>query len=132
MNNYDLVMKGKSVYPSIDNKCISIVLKIDMENDYKNIIDTDISFKEFIERLKSDEDYRKEVLEIIKEYYGFNNLKLITNSSYDKWYFVNYKNINNDCCSLNYVIKVGSLNTYSMMDDYTDLFNNKIIYKTNY
>ena len=132
MNNYDLVMKGKSVYPSIDNKCISIVLKIDMENDYKNIIETDISFKEFIERLKSDEDYRKEVLEIIKEYYGFNNLKLITNSSYDKWYFVNYKNINNDCCSLNYVIKVGSLNTYSMMDDYTDLFNNKIIYKTNY
>ena len=132
MNNYDLVMKGKSVYPSIDNKCISIVLKIDMENDYKNIIDTDISFKEFVEKLKSDEVYKKEVLEIIKEYYGFNNLKLITNSSYDKWYFVDYKNINNNCCSLNYVIKVGSLNTYSMMDDYTDLFNNKIIYKTNY
>ena len=131
MNNFDLLMKGKSLYPSIDDKCISIVLRIDMENDYKNIIDTDMTFKDFINKLKNDQEYKKEVLEIIKEYYGFNNLKLITNSSYDKWYFVNYKN-NKSIYNLNYIIKVGTLNTYSMMDDYTDLFNNKIIYKTNY
>ena len=132
MNNFDLIMKGKNMYPSIENKYISIVLTIDMRKNYKDIFEIDLSFDEFIYNLKNDENFKKEVLESIKEYYGFNNLKLITNSSYDKWYFVDYKNVINNNYNLNYVIQVGTLNTESIMDDYLDLFNNKIIYKTNY
>ena len=132
MNNFDLIMKGKNMYPSIENKYISIVLTIDMRKNYKDIFEVDLSFDEFIYNLKNDENFKKEALESIKEYYGFSNLKLITNSSYDKWYFVDYKNVINNNYNLNYVIQVGTLNTESIMDDYLDLFNNKIIYKTNY
>lgn len=132
MNNFDLIMKGKNMYPSIENKYISIVLTIDMRKNYKDIFGVDLSFDEFIYNLKNDENFKKEALESIKEYYGFSNLKLITNSSYDKWYFVDYKNVINNNYNLNYVIQVGTLNTESIMDDYLDLFNNKIIYKTNY
>ena len=132
MNNFDLIMKGKNMYPSIENKYISIVLTIDMKKNYKDIFGVDLSFDEFIYNLKNNEEYMKDALETIKDYYGFSNLKLITNSSYDKWYFVNYKNVINNNYNLNYVIQVGTLNTESIMDDYLDLFNNKIIYKTNY
>ena len=132
MNNFDLIMKGKNMYPSIENKYISIVLSIDMRKNYKDIFGVDLSFDEFIYNLKNDDNFKKEALESIKDYYGFSNLKLITNSSYDKWYFVDYKNVINNNYNLNYVIQVGTLNTESIMDDYLDLFNNKIIYKTNY
>ncbi len=132
MNNFDLIMKGKNMYPSIENKYISIVLTSDMKRNYKDIFGVDLSFDEFIYNLKNNEEYMKDALESIKDYYGFSNLKLITNSSYDKWYFVDYKNVINNNYNLNYVIQVGTLNTESIMDDYLDLFNNKIIYKTNY
>ena len=129
MNNFDLILKGAVMYPSIDDKYISLVLKVDMKENYKKIFGVDISFEEFIEKLKNDDYYRKEILESINNYYGISNLKLITNSSYDTWYFVNYRNRVNDNYNLNYVIKVGTLNTFSIMDDYVDLFNNNIVYK---
>jgi hypothetical protein len=56
-------------------------------------------------------------------------MPIITDSSYENWYFVNYLDTVSNYYSFDLVNKIGSMNTYSMMDDYIDLFNNKIEYK---
>lgn len=129
MNNFDLILKGAQLCPYLGDKIITPVLCIDMKENYKSIFDTEMDFDTFIEKIKTDSSYRKEIINNILNYYGISNLKLITNSSYDKWYFVNKDNRKVSNYNMNYVIKVGTLNTYSIMDDYVDLFNNQIIYK---
>ena len=129
MNNFDKVLKGLNLYPSVKNKFVSIVLTVNMKEKFKEIFDIDCTFEEFINDLKNDSIIKKIVFDILYEYFGFKKMPVITDSSYEKWYFVKYKDdIKNDY-SFNYVEKVGNMNTLSIMDDYTDLFNNKIEYK---
>ena len=105
MNNYDKVINGVNLYPVIGKKYINIVFESD-------------SFTKFI------------VMEVLYEYYGFKKLRVITDSTYEKWYFVDYIENRFNSYTIDFVAKIGCMNKYSMMDDYIDLFNNRIEYKT--
>ncbi|MBR4260744.1 MAG: hypothetical protein IKQ33_02170 [Clostridia bacterium] len=129
MNNLDKVLKGINLYPVIGEKYLNIVLKINMKEEYKEIFGLDCSFDEFIEDLKKDEFTRFIVFQVLYDYYGCKRMPIITDSSFENWYLVNYLDKVNNPYTLSFVDKIGSMNTYSMMDDYVDLFNNKIEYK---
>ena len=100
-----------------------------MREEYKEIFGVECSFEEFIKDLKEDEFTRFIVLQVLNEYYGCKRMPVLTDSSYENWYFVNYLDKVNNPYTFEFVNKIGSMNTYSMMDDYVDLFNNKIEYK---
>ena len=129
MNNLDKILKGINLYPVIENKYVNIVLKVNMKEEYQEIFRLECSFDEFIKDLKEDEFTRFIVLQVLYDYYGFKKMPVITDSSYENWYFVNYMDAVSNPYTLEFVDKIGSMNTYSMMDDYVDLFNNKIEYK---
>ena len=129
MNNLDKVLKGLNLYPVVGEKYINIVLKVDMKKEYKDIFELDCSFEEFINDLKSDELTRKIAVDVLYDYYGFKKMPIITDSSYENWYFVEYNDKAFNKYTFSYVDKIGSMNTLSMLDDYTDLFNNSIVYK---
>ena len=129
MNNLDKILKGLNLYPSIGEKYISIVLKIDMRKEFKEIFELDCTFEEFINELKEDDITKKIILDVLYEYYGFKKMPIITDSTYENWYFVKYNDKASNKYTFSYVDKIGSMNRLSMMDDYTDLFNNNIVYK---
>ena len=130
MNNYDKVINGVNLYPVIGNKYINIVFEIDMRKEYKEIFGVTCSFREFINEIKSDSFTKFIVMEVLYEYYGFKKLRVITDSTYEKWYFVDYIENRFNSYTIDFVAKIGCMNKYSMMDDYIDLFNNRIEYKT--
>jgi hypothetical protein len=117
-----------SIYPFLDNKKISIVLTVNMREDYKEIFGVDSSFESFIEMIKKDKLTLKIAMEILYEYYGFKKMPVITDSSYEKWYFVKYSENVKDT-NYNYYLKIGNMNKKYMLGNYVDLFNNKIEYK---
>ena len=121
-------MNNFNIYPLLDNKKISIVLTINMKEDYKEIFGVDSSFESFIEMIKKDKFILKIAMEILYEYYGFKKMPIITDSSYEKWYFVKYSDIIKEN-SYNYYLKIGNMNKKYMLGNYIDLFNNKIEYK---
>lgn len=129
MNNLEKILKGINLYPAVKNKYINIVLEIDMRKEYKEIFGVDCSFDEFVREIKDDKFTRFIVQEVLYDYYGFKRMPVITDSSYEKWYFVDYIEKVYNPYTIGFVEKIGSMNKYSMMDDYTDLFNNKIEYK---
>lgn len=129
MNNFDKVLKGVNLYPSVDNKFVSIVLSVNMKKDYKEIFEIDCSFEEFIEDIKNDEFTRNIAFDILYEYFGFKKMPIITDSSFENWYFISLKDKVVNPYTISYVDKIGSMNTLSIMDDYVDLFNNRIEYK---
>ena len=129
MNNLDKILKGITLYPVVGDKYVNIVLKIDMRDEYKEIFGVDCTYEEFVKELKDDPLTRYVVLQVLYEYYGFKRMPVITDSSYENWYFVNYIDKVKNPYTFAFAIKVGCMNTYSMMDDYVDLFNNKIEYK---
>ncbi len=121
-------MHNFSIYPFLDNRKISIVLTVNMKEDYKEIFGVEESFESFIEKIKSDKFVLKIATDILYEYYGFKKMPVITDSSYEKWYFVKYsENIKEDY--YNYYLKIGNMNKNCMLGNYVDLFNNKIEYK---
>jgi len=130
MNNYDKVINGINLYPVIGNKHINIVFEIDMRKEYKEIFGVDCSFYDFIHEIKSDSFTELIVKEVLYDYYGFKRMRIITDSTYEKWYFVDYIENKYNPYTISFVEKIGCMNKYSMMDDYIDLFNNKIEYKT--
>ena len=129
MNNLDKILKGLNLYPVIKDKYVNIVLKVDMKKEYKEIFGVDCSFEEFIDDLKNDSLTMYIVREVLYEYFGFKKMPIITDSSYENWYFVDYIDKVSNVYNFNIASKYASMNTYSMMDDYIDLFNNKIEYK---
>ncbi len=129
MNNLDKVLNGLNLYPVIGEKYIRIVLKVDMKKEYQDIFELNCSFEEFINDLKNDELTRKIAVDVLYEYYGFKKMPIITDSSYENWYFVEYNNKALNKYTFSYVDKIGSMNTLSMLDDYVDLFNNNIVYR---
>ena len=130
MNNLDKILKGLNLYPAIGEKYISLVLKIEMRKEFKEIFELDCTFEEFIDELKEDDITKKIILDVLYEYYGFKKMPVITDSSFENWYFVKYNDKVTNKYTFNYLDKIGSMNTYSMLDNYTDLFNNKIVYRT--
>ena len=129
MNNLDKILKGLNLYPVIKDKYVNIVLKVDMKKEYKEIFGVDCSFEDFIDDLKNDSLTMYIVREVLYEYFGFKKMPIITDSSYENWYFVDYIDKVSNVYNFNIASKYASMNTYSMMDDYIDLFNNKIEYK---
>ena len=129
MNNIEKIIKGINLYPTIKDKYINIVLELDMRKEYKEIFGVECSFEEFIREIKNDSFTRFIIQEIIYEYYGFKRMPLITDSSFEKWYFIDFIKGKNEDYTFSFVEKIASMNTYSMLDDYVDLFNNKIEYK---
>ena len=130
MSNLEKVFNGFNLYPMNGEKYISIVLKGNMRESYKDIFELDCSFEEFIDLLKDDNLSQKISLDILFEYFGFKKMPVITDSSYENWYFIKYNDCVTNPYTFSYVDKIGSMNTLSMMDDYIDLFNNKIVYKS--
>lgn len=130
MSNLEKVFNGFNLYPMNGEKYISIVLKVNMRESYKDIFELDCSFEEFIDLLKDDNLSQKISLDILFEYFGFKKMPVITDSSYENWYFIKYNDCVTNPYTFSYVDKIGSMNTLSMMDDYIDLFNNKIVYKS--
>lgn len=121
-------MNNFSIYPFLDNKKISIVLTVNMKEDYKEIFGVESSFESFIEMIKKDKLTLKVAMEILYEYYGFKKMPVITDSSYEKWYFVKYSENVKDT-NYDYYLKIGNMNKKYMLGNYVDLFNNKIEYK---
>ena len=107
MNNFDKVLKGLFLYPKVGKKFVSIVLTIDMKERFKEIFDIDCTFEEFISYLKDDLFVKKIVVDILYEYFGFKRMPILTDSSYEKWYFVKYQDRIANEYSLDYVEKVG-------------------------
>ena len=129
MNNLDKILKGINLYPSVGDKYINIVLKVDMKKYYREIFEIDCTFEELIKDLKEDKETRNIMLDIVYEYFGFKKMPIITNSSYETWYFVEYKDKLTNPYTIGYVDKIARMNVHSMLEDYIDLFNNNIIYK---
>ncbi len=129
MNNLRKILNGLNLYPVIKDKHVNIVLKINMKEEYKEIFGLDCTFKEFIDEIKGDKLTKYIAKEVLYQYYGFKKLPIITDSSYENWYFINYTEKTKSYNTLNLIDRYGSMNTYSMMEDYTDLFNNRIKYK---
>ena len=130
MNNLEKILKGINLYPAVKDKYINIVLEVDMKKEYKEIFGVDCDFDEFKREIKDDRFTRFIIQEVLYEYYGFKRMPIITDSSYEKWYFVDYIEKDFNPYTISFVEKIGSMNKYSMMDDYVDLFNNRIEYKT--
>ena len=104
------------------------MLTVNMKEDYKEIFGVDSSFESFIEMIKKDKLVLKVAMDILYEYYGFKKMPVITDSSYEKWYFVKYsENVKDN--NYNYYLKIGNMNKNYMLGNYVDLFNNKIEYK---
>ena len=129
MNNYEKILKGINLYPAVENKYINIVLEVDMKKEYKEIFGVDCDFDAFIREIKDDKFTKFIVQEVLYDYYGFKRMPVITDSSYEKWYFVDFIEKNLNSYTFGFVEKIGSMNKNSMLDDYIDLFNNKIEYK---
>ena len=129
MNNLKKILSGLNLYPVVKNKYVNIVLKVNMKEEFKEIFGVDCTFEDFIEEIKNDRLTKYITREVLYEYYGFKRMPIITDSSYENWYFVSYLDTVSNYYSFDLVNKIGSMNTYSMMDDYIDLFNNKIEYK---
>ncbi len=129
MNNLKKILNGLNLYPVVKDKYVNIVLKVNMKEEYKDIFGVDCTFEKFIEEVKNDNLTQYITREVLYDYYGFKRLPIITDSSYENWYFINYSELASNYYTFDFVDKYGSMNTYSMMDDYIDLFNNKIEYK---
>ena len=129
MNNLEKILNGINLYPAIEDKYINIVLEVDMKKEYKEIFGVDCDFESFIREVKDDKFTRFIVQEVLYEYYGFKRMPVITDSSYEKWYFVDFIKKGFNPYTFGFVEKIGSMNKNAMLDDYIDLFNNKIEYK---
>lgn len=129
MNNLDKVLNGINLYPTVGDKYINIILKVDMKKDYKEIFEVDYSFEELIKDFKEDDFTRNVMIDILYEYYGFKKIPIITDSSYETWYFIEYTDKIKTPYTFGYVDKIGSMNKNVMLEDYVDLFNNSISYK---
>lgn len=90
---------------------------VNMKKEYKEIFGIDYSFDEFVNELKNDIFTRKVVVDILYMYYGFKKMPIVTDSNYEKWYFVNYGG------------KEDENNNYIVIDNCTNLFTNKAEYK---
>ncbi len=129
MNNLDKVLNGINLYPVVGDKYVNIVLKVDMKKEYQDIFEVDCSFEELIKDFKEDSYTRSIMLDILYEYFGFKKMPIITDSSYETWYFVTYIDKVKTPYTFGYVDKIGSMNKSTMLEDYVDLFNNTITYK---
>lgn len=129
MNNYDKVINGFNLYPTLGNKYINIVLEVNMKEEYKEIFGVTCDFRSFINEIKNDSLTKFIVIEVLYEYYGFKKMPVITDSSFENWYFIDYIENDFNSYTLSFVEKIASMNKFSMMENYIDLFNNKIEYK---
>lgn len=93
------------------------VFTVNMKEEYKEIFGVEYSYDEFVSELKSDIFTRKVVVDILYMYYGFKRMPIVTDSNYEKWYFVNFKD------------KEYENNNYIVIDNCMDLFTSKIQYK---
>ena len=50
MNNLEKM--GLDLYPSIKDRLLNVVLKVDMRKEYKDIFEVDCSFEEFVDIVK--------------------------------------------------------------------------------
>ena len=125
------VIKGKKIYPCINDKRFEIIYKFDMKNSYKKIIKNmklPSNYKNFLINIRKDKKFKNKVLDNLNNYFNASNLILLTDSTYDYWYYVKLvDNIKRDY-TLNYVRELGELNPYKVFRNYIDFFNTEIIY----
>lgn len=128
MKRVDRVLDGDiKVYPSLNNKIINLKVGINMRDSFNVIFNENIDYDERIKRILSDDNYKQEIVDKVKKHYHLYNYELITDASYDEWYFVSYDDsILNRLYMLHYAETLAELNRDNFFEDYEDLFGNKI------
>ena len=135
MKRIDQVLRGYiKLYPKLNGKYIKISLIADRkDNDDFVRIFGEVKYDEVKEKIKQDEDYKKEVVKKIYDYYGLEEYSLITDVTGDVWYFVSLTdNVLNNTYTPNYIEKIEGLNVNDFFEDYEDLFGNLITFEENY
>ena len=113
-------MKKKNVIYLLErNKCVVNSYKFNMQIYYKLILD-DLeinTYEELINNLKTNKNFRKELQEATKNYFQNDNIRIISNKDYSRWYFLELKNISTLKYNLKkiiYNIKHNINNAYSL------------------
>ncbi|MBR1416256.1 MAG: hypothetical protein IJ572_00360 [Bacilli bacterium] len=90
------IKKGiNQVYLFEKNKSIINAYSFNMKIYYKLILD-DLkidSYEELIDKIKVNKDFKKQVQEATKKYFNSDNIKVLANKNYTKWYFLELKDI---------------------------------------
>ena len=90
------IKKGiNQVYLFEKNKSIINAYSFNMKIYYKLILD-DLkidSYEELIDKIKVNKDFKKQVQEATKKYLNSDNIKVLANKNYTKWYFLELKDI---------------------------------------
>lgn len=135
MKRIDQVLNGIiKLYPKLNGRYIKISMIADRKDneDFSRIFN-DIKYDEVKEKIRKDEDYKKEVIKKIYDYYEMDDYSLITDVTGDVWYFINLvDNISDNKYTPNYIEKIEGLNVNDFFEDYVDLFGNSITFEENY
>ena len=135
MKRIDQVLKGYiKLYPKLNGKYIKISLIADRkDNDDFVKVFGDIKYDEAKEKIKQDENYKKEAIKKIYDYYEIDDCSLITDATGDVLYFIKLiDNVLNNTYTPNYIEKIEALNNNDFFEDYKDLFGNWITFEENY
>ena len=121
------ILNGKKIYPKLNDKYINLSIAIDMKESYK-ILFNEKDYQGFINRLKSDKKYKKEIISKLNDHFNLRNYILITNSTYDIWYYARFLENTQKQYTLLYVENVCQLNPTHFYENYVDLFGNEIVF----
>ena len=105
----------------INDKYINLYMSIDMKEGCR-LLFNEVDYDKFIDRVKNDREYRKDIIDKLNNHFNLINYILISNANYDIWYYAKYIECNKKY-SLLHEENIGNLNNYN---DYIDLFGNKI------
>ncbi|MBR1377269.1 MAG: hypothetical protein IJ565_05640 [Bacilli bacterium] len=125
MERINKVLHGSELHPMLEGKNINLSIAIDMKESYKILFEEN-DYDEFIDKIKYNKEYRKEAIDRLNDRFNLRNYILITNSTYDTWYYVKFIDEVRKNYTLLYVENLSKLNPKHFYEDYIDLFGNKI------
>nr|MBP3259258.1 hypothetical protein [Bacilli bacterium] len=127
MERINEIIEGVKLYPKLNNQYINLSIVIDMKDSCRILFGED-DYQEFINKVKNNLGYRKDVIYRLNNHFNLINYILITNSTYDKWYYARFtENISKEYTLL-YIENISNLNPKHFYADYIDLFGNKIVF----
>ena len=125
MSNFERVLnKGEELHPMVNKEFFTIPIEIEMEGFAKKFFNTDLN--KFIKRIKQEERFKDFAIDYVRKYFNQEARKVITDKSGEEWFFIDYKKVENKPYSLYYVQSLCKLNKEQFLENYTDLFGNRI------
>ena len=95
MKNKKRNINRKVIYLLEKNKCVVSSYHFNMQIYYKLILD-DLSinsYEELIYNLKNNKDFKKVLNTATRNYFNNDNIKVLSNKDYTKWYFLELKDV---------------------------------------